>query len=333
MASSLLNHDFTDPSSQSGIDWAKTEAQFGHNLSSTGNSTKSVSCICQKCGAHYTTRYHKFKRRSGPYCNKCIRQLAIVKASISIQHKLDGGQPQRAVSAGLRKKWRDDPDFRKRATKANKLNGSVKTPNKSHSEVIRALWENEEYRRSQTAAKSKPSYRLKISKAITAKWTDDQYRLSVSESSRLLWERDDYRKKIVQAVARQPRVSSIQRVLYGILDDLGLTYTPELIIGPWAFDCCIHRDGEKDILIECQGDYWHSLPRARNRDKAKATYIAKYFGEQYELKYLWEHEFLCQDKVVELIKYWSGLSKFELEQFVFGDVNISCCKASQYKPL
>jgi len=71
------------------------------------------------------------------------------------------------------------------------------------------------------------------------------------------------------------------------------------------------------LLIEVNGDYWHGLPKIIKRDQSKATYISKYFP-QYELKYLWEHEFNNKDRIINLIKYWLGLNNLIIKQY---DVN------------
>ena len=52
---------------------------------------------------------------------------------------------------------------------------------------------------------------------------------------------------------------------------------PQCTIGPYSFDCLIPRDNKPGILIECQGDYWHSMERAIRCDAAKASYIANNF--------------------------------------------------------
>jgi GNAT superfamily N-acetyltransferase len=98
------------------------------------------------------------------------------------------------------------------------------------------------------------------------------------------------------------RISNIQKTLYSLLNDLGIKYEPEKLIGYYSFDCFLP---DHNILIECQGDYWHNRPEAIATDKAKATYIKEYFP-QYKLVYIWEHEFKTQDLVLNLLKYLTG---------------------------
>ena len=62
-------------------------------------------------------------------------------------------------------------------------------------------------------------------------------------------------------------------------------------IGPYSFDCVIPKEMGPDILIECQGDYWHNLPENKTRDARKAAYVFKNYKDSYALEYIWEHEF------------------------------------------
>jgi hypothetical protein len=82
---------------------------------------------------------------------------------------------------------------------------------------------------------------------------------------------------------------------------LSVRYEPEKIIGFWSFDCFLP---DHNILIECQGDYWHQLPQAVIKDKQKSTYIKNF--PQYTLKYIWEHEFYCKQRILDLLSYWTG---------------------------
>jgi len=136
------------------------------------------------------------------------------------------------------------------------------------------------------------------------------------------------------------KVSNIQKILYSILDDLDVHYyrehtdkqnDSETIVGPWSFDCVIPRKDKTTLLIECQGDYWHGRPKTAIKDKAKATYINKYFPK-YEIKYLWEHEFNNKNRIIEVLKRWTFKS-LGITEFNFIDINIKKCDAKEYKLL
>jgi GNAT superfamily N-acetyltransferase len=191
-----------------------------------------------------------------------------------------------------------------------------------------------------------PQFRSKISAISTSLWQDPMYRQAVLRSKstpehkelmRQIQSDPNYIAKLSAACNKLPRVSSIQKLLYSMLDDLGVYYVGELsddsercMLGPWSFDCIIPTE-HKILLIECQGDWIHSLPHKKAADKAKATYVEKYFSNTHSLKYLWEHQFASYQGVLALLQNWLGVSPKAVE-FSFSDVRIESCNAKQYKP-
>lgn len=190
-------------------------------------------------------------------------------------------------------------------------------------------------------------YKELQSRRIKNSWTDEkkeeasrlakdrcteEVRVKLRESSKKKWQDERYRD--IQAENRSKQsytISSIQQTLYDILDDLEVKYyreykdkenDKETVIGPYNFDCVIPRTGRPTLLIECQGDYWHQISKAVKKDIQKSSYIANNFTNQYELKTLWEHEFKCSEKVLELLKYWLGMTKLEIIEFIFDDIKI-----------
>jgi hypothetical protein len=147
---------------------------------------------------------------------------------------------------------------------------------------------------------------------------------AISENSRKLWSKDSYRE--MQALNRSKQsgnISSIQKTLYKYLDDLNIVYDkegPNTTIGYYVFDCLIPSKNGKSILIECQGDYWHSLPKHERNDKSKFTYISKYFP-QYEIMYIWEHEFNAKGRVLDRLKLKLGID-IKCVDFKFDDIEI-----------
>ena len=174
----------------------------------------------------------------------------------------------------------------------------------------------------------------------------DDFKTKLKSASMKFWifakTDEDFKHRMAIVRAVQPRVSSIQTLLYSILDDLGVKYyreypdkpiDKECIVGPYCFDCVIPITSKPTLLIECQGEYWHSLKGANIRDKAKASYITNNLSDRYELKYIWEHEFSCQDKVAETLKYWLGLSEHEQVEFDFNGIEIKLSPADDYRLL
>lgn len=133
--------------------------------------------------------------------------------------------------------------------------------------------------------------------------------------------------KVNMAIGRQRmsgRLSQLQQTFYRILDENNINYFPETHescrFGHWTFDCRIVH-GNHDFLVEVQGDYIHSQPKNISKDKAKATYMERYFP-QIKVKYVWEHEFGAENRVKQQVRNWLGLDDVEQRQFEFSDVAI-----------
>jgi len=222
-------------------------------------------------------------------------------------------QISKILSESFKKLWAD-PEYRERTSKIL-------------SENSKQSWQNPDYRERMIAIYNQPEYRERISQIMIGLWTDPEFkeRMSkiLSENSKRRWVDPEYREKMAIVRANTPRTSSIQLQLYKYLDDLDIEYYKEgteTAIGYYAFDCLIPKQGKmhKHLLIECQGDYWHSLPKSIRNDKSKFTYIDRYFPE-YEIIYIWEHEFHAKDRVLDRLKLKLGLD-LECVDFDFEDV-------------
>jgi GNAT superfamily N-acetyltransferase len=209
-------------------------------------------------------------------------------------------------------------------------------------EITNKRWLDADYRSKHKQAVNSDECKAKHSTISIKQWQNKAYRLKMQKALRRLWKNKAFRDKMAVARANCPKVSSLQEILYSILDDLEVKYyrefnnkadNTECVIGPWNFDCVIPRDNRPTLLIECQGEYWHNLPNKITTDKQKASYITNNFSGQYELKYLWEHEFSCKDKILETLKYWLGISALEQIDFDLNDISIKISPPSDYKPL
>lgn len=175
--------------------------------------------------------------------------------------------------------------------------------------------------------------------ADTQNHFDDEFSDKMSEIIKNRWKEDtQFVGKMAVARMNRSTVSKLQLILYSILDDLGVEYYREYEdqdddeqchIGHHSYDCVI-PNGDKTLVIECQGEYWHSLEHSKINDRLKRTEINKY--EQYELKYIWEHEFYCKGRVESLLRYWLGTGHKQ-EQFNFTDVEIKKVKKSEVELL
>jgi len=344
------------------IDWVETKNKYGYDEDMVSTMSRfSVVVVCDKCGCRKVWAIRKRSEwndgQINYVCIKCRysdpaykqkqseagKKLWLEKRDKMMATKCSALYKEN-MSKSIKKKWTDN-QFRERVTVANIRAHNTAEYREQASSIAKQLWQN-------------PDYRIAVSRASARKWQDkeyreralkflrsDEHRQAVASMFQRLWKDPKYKEKMAMALAKHPKVSSIQKILYSILDDLGVKYyreyekggagrtDPECQIGPHSFDCMIPRENRPDLLIECQGDYWHSLDGRVWRDQAKATYIANNLSDQYELKCIWEHEFLNKNKIIELLKYWLGITQLELIDFNFNDVKIQDCAAQDYKLL
>lgn len=246
------------------------------------------------------------------------------------------------ASNNSKNNWKDQKYIEKYTTSRQTKEFKAKLSKNS-----KKLWKNEEFRNRYKT----PEFRAKMSGVHRKNWQNEEFRNKIlttksttefKEKMAAIYATDEFKHKQCVARANQPKVSSLQDILYSILDDLGVEYyrewndqpdDPQCIIGPWAFDCVIPRANQKTLLVECQGEYFHNQPDRVAADQSKSSYIANNLSDKYEIKYLWEHEFKCKDRVIETIKYWLGLGAIDTVDFNLKDVAIKECPPKEYKPL
>lgn len=84
------------------------------------------------------------------------------------------------------------------------------------------------------------------------------------------------------------KISIIEKISHNILNSLSIEHQIQYPIGHYIFDLFIPSH---NLLIECQGEYWHAFDQAKRRDASKFTYVDTYFP-QYRILYLYERDFL-----------------------------------------
>jgi very-short-patch-repair endonuclease len=68
-----------------------------------------------------------------------------------------------------------------------------------------------------------------------------------------------------------PRETTIESLVYAELERRGVTFVKQQVIdGLWVADAII--PGAR-MVIECDGEYWHSLPEMQERDRRKDAYL------------------------------------------------------------
>lgn len=199
-------------------------------------------------------------------------------------------------------RW-NNPEYRKLISDSMKEYFNLETRSLWSDKMI-LLWKNPEYIEKQRRANANPEL-LKLK----------------SENAKKQWENNETRTKIANGLAQYrngSKDSILERVTQNILGSLNIEYIRHHIIGHFEFDLFIPSH---NILIECNGEYWHS--NRQSQDASKFTYIDKYFPD-LKILYLWERDFLnpalVHQKIVQSLSLES--SNVEIKDFSFNDIHI-----------
>lgn len=215
---------------------------------------------------------------SNPHMSEYLRQ-----ASINAWSDPD----RRHIASEQAKLLWTDLDFRSKY----ELMWSDPIYRRANAERIRAVWQRPEYRSQFDSIFASDEYRLKLSECAKFLWSDNEYREKAIRAQQEVWNRPEHRQKMAEVRARisnSGEDSGIERVTQHILTSLGVPWIRHHIIGHYEFDLFVP---DHNLLVECQGEYWHSLDMSKRINSAKYTYIDEYFPEKTIL-YLYERDFL-----------------------------------------
>lgn len=98
----------------------------------------------------------------------------------------------------------------------------------------------------------------------------------------------EWKNKIAQSLANfwKENLSSIEIAIHKVLDKLEIKYKIQVpfCYGKFIVDIYVP---DKNLIIECNGDYWHNLPNRIKRDNSLQRYCDKW---GIKLIWLWEKE-------------------------------------------
>ena len=131
----------------------------------------------------------------------------------------------------------------------------------------------------------------KMSKARKGVEFSQEHRNNISKANKMRWasvgidERREYMTKPTQAIKKMT-ISSIEEKVKQQLCDYGIKFIQQkrLCGGRFYLDFWLP---EYQLVIECNGDYWHKLPKRVERDQRLEEYV---LSKGKEILWLWEHE-------------------------------------------
>lgn len=239
-------------------------------------------------------------------CANCSKELTITYRGISILKSQIG-------NATHKKCFEHKPDVVKKSIEKSKEYWSDPRSKEIASEIIAGLWRDPNYRKSVVDAlmMNEDSFvswdfdkRSQFSKSL---WSDKDYRkkmlkfLKTTQRQLMieLWADDDYRERLAKTAFWNPQPSKLQRKLIPIFDKHNISWMEEYRIRFYHFDYYLN---DHAILIEVQGNYWHSKPEAEVRDRRKRTYVEN--NTDLTLVEIWEDEFKDRPKLEKkILKY------------------------------
>lgn len=96
---------------------------------------------------------------------------------------------------------------------------------------------------------------------------------------------EDRAERIAKA-SKANNPSSLERAICQVLDTLGIAYETQVPFANGRYIADIYVP-EKNLVIECNGEYWHNLPERINRDRKFEAYLTH---NGYKILWLWERD-------------------------------------------
>lgn len=118
-------------------------------------------------------------------------------------------------------------------------------------------------------------HKKNISKASKGKIFTEETRAKMSLAKRCNPKRSEYYRKIgLKGISvQQANSTSIERIVYDFLLSQGVIFEKQKIINE-RFIVDIYVP-DHNLIIECDGEYWHTLDRVAKKDKAENAYLDK----------------------------------------------------------
>lgn len=182
------------------------------------------------------------------------------------------------------------PEYRLKTSEASKRNWRNPEYRAKILEKRKKQWTPEARKRASASHKGitfTEEHKRRISKSNKGKKLSDETKKKISESlkknPRVPWNKgkhgifsEETLDKIRKARLRQKipfEYTTIERAIEQLLEELQIPHVHSFNLGDKFL--CDFAIPSAHLIIECDGDYWHSLPEIKRRDRAKDAYALK----------------------------------------------------------
>ena len=150
-----------------------------------------------------------------------------------------------------------------------------------------------------------------VRQGVIRSYMNEELHKRRSEDNKRVWSKMSHAERVkrthngmcsARRKANSITISSIERKVAEQLDCIGIHYVQqkELMYGKFYADFYIPS---LKLVIECNGDYWHSLPHRIQRDKDLKKYVER---SGHKIIFIWEHE--INDEWFWIGDYLNGLT-------------------------
>ena len=247
---------------------------------------KRVKKICQWCGKEFEVWKSRTKGNVRFCSRECYRQYSRSE------------EGKRQLSENSKLNWQD-PEFRKRQMELRNSPEYRKKQSERHSRVMKMKWSDPEYRQKILLQRKSKQYRMKLSMKAKEVGRNPELRKKRSLNAKRLWQNSGHRERCIKKVieAQGIRPNGLEKAVCDLLQSYFVnewSYVGDgrVVIDGYVPDF-IHK--EERWIIEVNGDYWHSLPKVREKDKRKRE---AYERCGYRMLEVWENEVRTSPMVV-----------------------------------
>ena len=259
------------------VDETATLIKFGYSPCSLGPfSAKKVVAICEFCGDKYDSCLNTLSKRKSASCMNCSGIASMYALSKSIANKKNFASNRAKNNADMIMKLAHLIDVN--ATKDKFGYDPLTLTPFTRKQIVHVCPYCKILGITSMAYFIRQSGQVTCIKCIGKKFRNTlQIKYGVSSVTSI----PEVKAKLSNPIT--------ERLVKSVLDRLGVKYERQYPTGPYTFDFYVPAS---QLLIECQGDFWHNFKcngyAGTPRDRGKATYVERHTA--YKLVSIWEHE-------------------------------------------